>query len=104
MRRRLGKRRRISVVAVDVNLDGNVQIKLRELVLQLISDNKSISAKDMTGIDLSELVFDSIDFSHSIFSFCKLVNAKFINCLFEEAILVNADLTHCIFENCNMKK
>lgn len=87
-----------------VNLDEGVATGLRELVLLQIAEGRNMSAKDITGVDLSGLVFDQIDFSHSVLSFGDLSNSKFINCRFEEAMFNNADLTHCIFENCNMQQ
>ncbi|WP_444995422.1 DUF2169 family type VI secretion system accessory protein [Aliikangiella sp. IMCC44359] len=86
----------------EANITPEVGLTLKTLALEQLSCGNDLCAKNLTGVDFSNQVFENVDFSHSILSFSQLYQAKFTNCQFSEVAFVNANLTRCEFENCKM--
>ncbi|WP_432786439.1 hypothetical protein AAEX37_00556 [Oligella sp. MSHR50489EDL] len=96
----------------------------RERLLERIARGESLEALDLSGVDLSDLVFKDLDFPNVIFrqadlsrttfencrfhetafSFAKLQNNIFKECHFESANLNQCDFNRAIFEDCRFNK
>lgn len=64
----------------------------------------NLSDIDLSGFDLSERVFENVDFSFTKLYQCNTKNTSFVNCKFDDADLSFCDFRHTNFENCSFKK
>ena len=66
-------------------------------------EDADIDYAQMTGFDLSEIIFRNCRFNFSSFTHAKLQNAKFIDCKFFFGSFRHADLKDAIFDNVKME-
>ncbi|ETD66442.1 hypothetical protein V757_12655 [Pelistega indica] len=104
------QQRQQQLYAMSAHLHGNTFIEdktkanvLRELVLQAINEQKPLEHMDLTGADLSGLVFDGVSFKASVLKKANLRQSTFKNCCFDMSALCYAELTASKFEQCTFE-
>ncbi|MDO5667193.1 MAG: DUF2169 domain-containing protein [Alcaligenaceae bacterium] len=81
----------------------------RTRLLEKIAGGESLEALNLSGVDLSGLIFRDLDFSYVIFKQANLSQTKFENCRFQEtafcfANLQETEFRQCQFDNSNLNQ
>ena len=85
-----------------LKVDQATQVALRQALLSKTQAEQPVSKLNLTGADLSGLVFTGLDFSQTIFSFCNLSKTQFFDCKFDQAAFSQANLNGTRFEHCEL--
>lgn len=75
----------------------------RDHLLQKIANGESLEALDLSGVDLSDLVFRDLDFSCVLFKQANLSRTRFENCRFQEAAFCFATVNQTEFQQCHFE-
>lgn len=81
-------------------LDEAAARTLREEVVRILESDRDFEGKDLSGADLSGLVFDNCNMLHVILTRADMKDTRFVNCNMDESALHNGIYGNTRFEKC----